>query len=376
MFSCASIYCFRIKSSFAFSSQFEPIIRAHPIRMTFIYRYSTVLRYLFLLGLCPLDINTTTGLIESTRFTRFYNSILFLTIVSIVSVLMYIRISITFSLPNVTIPILGSTIQLLIIQTTYVAVIVQSLRTATAHSTFLNGIVAVDQQITEHLGSEITRATLERSSLFNWNMIETFGLAVTFSLAMVYANTLVSDPSSYSSSLSTHFLLLCLVDLMMVSMFSIMQHVRFCARLLCVRHRLLNDRLIWLDGMECADEKMRKSNYVNVFNLLDDVWKLREQFKCIFQFELLMNTMFDLVVVILTCFLVWCMVIKWHGAVGFKLIVTLFGTLFVLPVCKCLMMVSAVAQFGAQVDRTREIIGRTTSASDRRHIDREFIVMV
>lgn len=325
--------------------------------MTFIIRYSPVLTYLFLVGLCPLGINTTTGKAECTRFTRFYNAILFVAIVSTVTVLMCVRISITFSLPNGPgIPVLASTIQLLTIECTYIAVIVQSLRTATSHAIFLNGIVTLDKQIALILGTGESVRSLQRSSFFHWNMCETFVLAAAFSTSLIYANTLVQDPSA---TRSFNFFMLCLVDLMMVSMFSIVQHVRFCARNLSRRHRLLNDHLVLIGtwhnqrSSSSASETMR--SYVDVFDLLDNIWSLREQFKRIFQFELLMNTMFDLVVVILTCFLVWSMTVIWHGNVGAPLVFTLFGTLFVLPVCKCLMLVSAVSQFGEQVCYARVI---------------------
>lgn len=317
---------------------------------SFIALYRPVLKYLFLVGLCPLIVQSKSGHLQCSLLSRCYNAALLFLIIGLTSIIMCHRLSAIFALSDdkLDVHLIASTFELSIVATVYCFVIVESILNGKNHAKFLNQIVIIDGQIERVTPFSIP--SFESRSFYNWNMVEMFFLSGFFTVAMIYTNTQIVDPVSYS----LNFILYGLFNLMLVSMFSLMQHVRFCARVLCVRHRFLNCRLATALAASVAEENgLQPISVEDILKLLDifeEVWRLRKHYTDAFQFGLLLNTSFDLVIVIISGFFVWSLLMAF-GLSGqlVQIIGSIFGTFLLLPICKCVLLVLAITQMGDEV---------------------------
>lgn len=334
----------------------QSFLRAFAPNMSFVTCYRPVINYLFLVGLCPFVVNSTTDQLrlQCSPSTRGYNSAFLFVIIGLTTILMCFRISALFALNDkLNVYLIASTLELTIIAIAYFSTIFESILTGINHANFLMEIVTIDCKLEHALGAAAMQSSLHQSSFYACNMFEMFFISGFFSTAMIYTNTQMIDAVSHSFD----FILYGLFNFILVSMFSLMQHVRFCARVLCARHRLINLRLTTILTMPSITTSTK--DVLKLLDIFDDLLNLREKFKNVFQFGLLLNTSFDLVIVIITGFLVWSLLMTFGFSIAqmIPLIASLFGSFVMIPTWKCVMLVMALTQMGQEV-RMLEILSR------------------
>lgn len=308
---------------------------------SFIIRYRPVLTFLFVIGSCPLTIESG-GTVKCTRLNQYFNSFVSGAFLIIISALTTNRTMTIFSLKNgPSIQMLGTVAQMISVTIVYGTIVFHSIRTGPAHAALLNDIVSLDNRIVRKLSVVEARELLGKDGFYYWHFLEIVLLIGTFTITIMSANLNMPE-----QNFQDYFLVTAIVfDILIVIILGLMLHVRFCAKLLSVRHRLIN---VHLAAITSSSSSLTDQDYWNALELFDTFFRVREQFKQIFQFELLMNAMFNFIAILMTTFFVGSTLLEWllHAMI---VTIGITGALIVVPLCQCVLLVSAASEFGHQV---------------------------
>lgn len=309
--------------------------------MSLLQDYKKFLYVLVGFGMCSFSVHQITGRIYCSRLLLVANRLFILSITCTSIAIIYSRTEATFRTHTTFsgIQVASNFVQVMV----YCCVLFLLLIKQNAHMAFLNGLADFDTRILNRFGVR----KVDKSSFFRKTWIENMSFVCVLSILLIVSDYEGIDPIQDE----LNFLLYKVLIIMIVSMVLIILHVRSCALLLQNRFSMIGNRMLELtvtvENIGCDDIVLHEE-FVSAFDFLDDLWHLKRLFSETFGFIVLLNSAFDMALLIIDVFMGMLFYVLGNTTPSGTLVI-IGLTYFWCPVLKLLLLACALEPFGKQV---------------------------
>lgn len=299
--------------------------------MSFAQSYQPVLLVLIAFGLYPIIYNTKTKLFESSRISLAYAIVFNISLTSFTVILFGYRIADSLDELN-QIYVLVNLLQSMICSVIQISMVTACLCFSSAHVGFLNDILEWDRKINLIL----RRNAIDDESFVQRHVLETFSFIIAYLLVVVCLDHQIHHIQTYWFYIAwkrTIIVRLCVQILPGL-------HIRFCAKLITRRLRVVILELKRVNVMEC-----RRMYYNSaLMQFYTDLYEFKDRFERIFGFGILLDHTHELLTAAVMVYMTIMYALELSEPRLFWLTILMFG----LSISRQAMHFSAVNELSNQ----------------------------
>lgn len=295
--------------------------------------YQPLLFVLIAFGIYPIIYNTKTKQFETSKICLGYAIVFNTFTASFIFILFGFRIANSLNELN-QIYVLVNLLQSMICHVIQILMVAACLCTSSVHVRFLNDILQLDRKINLTLRRKATNDV----TFVQRHVLETGCFIIAYVLLVVYLENQIHHLETYWFHIAwkrTIIMRLCVQMLPAL-------HIRFCAKLISRRLRVVNLELERGNMMEC-----RRMYSVALLQLYKDLCAFKDRFERIFGFVTLLDFTHELVVSIVMVYMT--IIYDLYELRLFRMTILMFA----LVISKHTMHVSAVIELNNQAQKVR-----------------------
>lgn len=311
--------------------------------MSFLLKYSYHIRFLFLIGICPLTISRQADKAQCSRLTFIYSLLL-------CSFSWYLsgKLNIDRSRANMllapNVVLIANFLQTSFSMFAYSATTLNHIITGQKHAKFLNKINEIDRQLFAKL--KLTDSQIDGKYYFHRNAIKSIILIAIFTMDVICAETLMGKTIDYNLTTTLYYILY----FMLVSMYLFMLHIQCCAELLHNRYRAIHKHFHGILA-PVANSIFDGDKFVCIFSVLQKLSDLKEDFESTFGFTLLLMVALDFLLITKIIFIILYTILLSTESIEYstELLVLTFCTYILWPLVKNTLLVTVIQQVAEEV---------------------------
>lgn len=295
--------------------------------------------------MCPFTINRKTEIAQCSRLTLFYC----LTICCagwIVSGTLNFERTKANMLLKPSIQLITNYLQTTFSMIIYCVIIANCIITGRKHAHFLNKLCDIDRLL--FVNFNLADNQIDGRYYFHLNGLKTILVSVVFSMVSISTELFMGKTIDYNLTRPLYFMLY----LMLNSMYLVVLHIQCCAELIHNRYQAIRQQ--HFDALLLAARYRRivdSDKYLCIFNVLQKLSEIKEDFESVFGFGILLTIALDFVLITKVAFIVLYSIWQENGlsVYSIELLVLTTSTYILWPIVKDMLLVAAIQRLGDEV---------------------------